>query len=120
MSEAKLPIFCVQPTLLRWLSKLAPIEIEAITLGFVVLSRRPLSPAVQQHERIHFWQYVELLFVLFPVVYLFDFLFLLARHRDGKKAYLGIRMEQEAYAHMYEQDYCQKRRAYAWFWNYRL
>ena len=120
MKLPNFPIFVVQPKLVRLLSSVAPIDIEAITLGFLVLSRRPLNQEVERHERIHFQQYVELCFVFFPAVYLFDFLWLYLRYRDAKQAYMGIRMEREAYEYMKVEGYCQHRQKYAWFWQYRL
>ena len=52
-----------------WLSYVAPIDINAITLGPVVISRDEMSEQTKRHETIHFQQYLELLFVGFVVLY---------------------------------------------------
>ena len=42
-----------------WLSKITPIEINAITLFFFVFSRGELSDRTKRHETIHFQQFLE-------------------------------------------------------------
>ena len=116
----KWPLFLVMPRLVRILSWFAPIDIEAITLGWVVLSRRPLSEAVQRHERIHYLQYRELLFVFFLFVYLWDYCRAWKRYGCRKYAYHRIRLEQEAYTYMYEEGYCLRRQGFAWFRNHSV
>ena len=53
IEESKIPIF---------LSKIAPIEISAITLGFIVIARSKLDKQTKRHETIHFQQYLETYF----------------------------------------------------------
>ncbi len=52
----KKPIFIENSKIPVWLSKLAPIEISAITLGPIVLSRGKISEKTKLHETIHFMQ----------------------------------------------------------------
>jgi len=92
------------------LSYLAPIEIEAITLGPIVISRNQISEVTKNHEAIHFQQYLETLFLGFLLVYLWDGLI-----KDGRKAYFSIRAEQEAYRHQQNLTYLHTaRRRWAW------
>ena len=94
---------------------LAPIEIEAITLGPIVISRDKIGQVTKNHEAIHFQQYLETLFIGFLLVYLWDWLMGLFKYRDGHKAYLSIRAEQEAYRHQQDLTYLQTgRRRWAW------
>ena len=41
-----------------WLSYIAPIDIGAITLGPIVISRHEMSEATKRHETIHYQQYL--------------------------------------------------------------
>ena len=63
------PLFIENSKIPVWLSYLAPIDIGAITLGPVVISRGEMSEQTKRHETIHFQQYLELAFVGFLVMY---------------------------------------------------
>ena len=63
------PIFIENNRLPIWLSKIAPIEIGAITLGFVVICRGVMDEETRIHETIHFQQFLETLFVGFLLLY---------------------------------------------------
>ena len=79
-----------------WLSKISPIDIGAITLGPVVISRDTMTEATKRHETIHWQQYIELGIVGFIVLYFAYWFFGLVKYRDGAKAYMQIPFEQEA------------------------
>ena len=98
------------------LSKFAPIEIYAITLGPWVFCRGELPESTKRHETIHYLQYKELWFVGFLFVYLFDFLWAAVLSRKGftREAYLSIRFEQEAWNCDEIEDYLTYREPYAW------
>lgn len=66
------------------------------------------------HEKIHFRQQIEMMFVLFYLVYLFNFLINLIRYRNWKKAYREIIFEREAYSNESDFEYLHKRRC----WNF--
>ena len=108
------PFFWVTPKLIGVLNLFIPINIEAITLGPVVLSRTDLPKEIVCHERIHYLQYKELFFVGFLMLYLWDFLRGYVVYRSWNIAYQRIRFEQEAYTFMYQEDYCKHRERYAW------
>lgn len=98
------------------LSKLSPIEINAITLGPFVFSRHTLSERIKRHETIHYYQYKELFFIGFLLIYLFDYLWAAVLSRKGfsRESYLSIRFEQEAYSCDGIEDYLSKRKPFAW------
>jgi len=91
-----------------------------------------LQQRLIHHEKIHFYQYKELLVVGFLFVYLFDWVHGLIKYRNFTKAFMRIRMEQEAYEHQskfffrhehanilsYKPeeyiDYCDRREKFAW------
>ena len=91
------PIYIENSRILAWLSYLAPIKIQAITLGVIVISRNEMSEVTKNHETIHFQQYLETLFLGFLILYFWDWFIGLVKYKDDQKAYLSIRAEQEAY-----------------------
>jgi len=97
-----------------WLSKLAPIEINAITLFCFVFSRGEISERTKRHETIHFQQYLETLVVGFLVIYLLDYLCRLVAYRDGARAYRMICFEQEAYQYDDRLAYLERRKRFNW------
>tara|TARA_B100000131_G_scaffold294830_1_gene311319 strand:- start:6 stop:383 length:378 start_codon:yes stop_codon:yes gene_type:complete len=112
----KFPIFIENSKIPVWLSKIAPINISAITLGPIVLSRGVLSERVKRHETIHFMQYKELYFVGFLLIYLYDYLYAAVIKKKGfsRESYLAIRFEQEAYDNDHNVDYLKNRKKYHW------
>ena len=117
----KKPIFIENSRIPVWLSKLTPIEINAITLGPIVLSRGKISKKTKLHETIHFIQYKELFWIGFLLIYFYDFLFSAIVRRKGftRESYLAIRFEQEAHHCDDYEDYLENREPYAWK-NYEL
>lgn len=66
------------------------------------------------HERIHTAQMRELLFVLFYVFYLFEYIVRLFQYRfDSDKAYRNISFEREAYANERYLIYLDERKFFA-------
>tara|TARA_B100001059_G_scaffold91471_1_gene90387 strand:+ start:881 stop:1258 length:378 start_codon:yes stop_codon:yes gene_type:complete len=112
----KFPIFVENSKIPVWLSKVAPININAITLGPIVLSRGTLSERVKRHETIHFMQYKELFFIGFLLIYLYDYLYaaLIKKKGFSRESYLAIRFEQEAYGNDHDLRYLEKRQKNTW------
>ena len=67
-----------------------------------------------RHEKIHFWQQVELLFVGQWILYLLFYLFNLIRYQSHQKAYRLIPFEKEAYNNDGDLNYLQNRKPFAW------
>lgn len=99
------------PTLL---SKVAPIEIGAITLFPFVFSRGEMSEETKRHETIHFQQYLETGIVGFLILYLWDYMISLTKGVKGSEAYRNIRAEVEAWENDSKEDYLQTRKRWAW------
>lgn len=112
----KFPIFVENSKIPVWLSKFAPINIWAITLGPVVICRGTLSKKTKRHETIHYLQYKELWFIGFLLIYLWDFLFSAIFRGKGfsRSSYLSIRFEQEAWNNDEDIEYLEKREKFAW------
>tara|TARA_Y100000034_G_scaffold88838_1_gene106714 strand:+ start:2288 stop:2638 length:351 start_codon:yes stop_codon:yes gene_type:complete len=109
------PWFFENSKLPVWLSYISPINIGAITLGPIVISRNEMSESTKRHETIHYQQYIELLFVGFWPLYLFYWARNMAKGLDGSVAYKYIPFELEAYAHDEDPEYLQNRKRYAWW-----
>jgi hypothetical protein len=82
----------------------------AICLFGLVFAVRPLSEVEYNHERIHAAQQQELLYLPFFLWYVTEWLVLLLKYRDSKKAYFNIRFEKEAYNHQKDLQYLKKRK----------
>lgn len=110
------PFFFEHSKVPVWLSKLAPIEINAITLFCFVFSREEISERTKRHETIHFQQYLETAIVGFLLIYLFDYLWASLVRCKGftRDSYLSIRFEQEAHSNDDYINYLDTRARYAW------
>ena len=102
-----------------WLSKIAPIEINAISFACFVFCRGKLSGTTRQHETTHFQQQLELLFVFQWILYGLFYLYGLLKYRNGEKAYYQIPFEQEAYDNESDVNYLSNRKRYSW-WSYKV
>ena len=108
------PIFIENSKVPVWLSYLSPIDIGAITLGPLVLSRGLISEVTKTHETIHWQQYIDLAIIGFPILYLVYWLAGLIKYKDGSKAYYQIPFEQEAYNNEENRYYFIARKRWAW------
>jgi hypothetical protein len=108
------PIFVEDSKIPVWLSKIAPIEINAITLGIIVFGRSSLPEHVRRHETIHFQQFLETLFIPFVLIYFYDYIKNYFLHRNGQIAYRNIRAEKEAYLNAGTVGYLNERQRYKW------
>lgn len=114
------PIMIENSRIPVWLSYLAPIKIGAITLGFIVISRDTMSEQTRRHETIHYQQYLDLLFIGFILLYLWDWVVGLFIHKSGNIAYYCIRAEQEAYVNDHNVDYLSERKRWSWLFDYKV
>jgi hypothetical protein len=72
------------------------------------------QPRLLRHEKIHFRQQIELLFIIHWLLY---GLFYLISRLNGQRHYIAYRynpFEIEAYQHDADVDYLNRRRAFAW------
>jgi len=97
-----------------WLSKVAPIEIGAISLFGFIFCRGELSKTQRRHETIHFHQQIELLFVGFFLLYGMFWLIQLLRYKDSKRAYYENPFEREAYTNQRKYTFLEKRPLWNW------
>jgi len=83
---------------------------------FMLFKRAALKkePLLINHEKIHFYQQLELLVLPFYVLYLINYIINLIRFKDHSRAYFNICFEKEAYANDRNINYLKKRRPYSW------
>ena len=62
------------------------------------------------HEKIHLRQQLELLIIPFYIIYLLNYLYLLAVHQEHKQAYRGIIFEKEAFNYENDFNYLKRRK----------
>lgn len=86
---------------------------------FIVLRDKELADSARliNHEKIHFKQQLELLFVGQWILYVVFYFRNLIKYKDHHKAYMLIPFEKEAYANDRNMNYLKNRRAFAW-WKY--
>lgn len=108
------PIMIENSKIPVWLSKLAPININAISFGPFVICRGKLSEGTKRHETIHFWQQIELLFVFQWILY--ALFYVIGRFTQGswKMAYYCNPFEVEAYENQDDESYLENRKWWSW------
>ena len=130
------PIFIEDSRVPGWLSKIAPLNIGAITIFFLVFSKGKINETTKRHETIHFQQTLEMFVVGLILLYVWDWLHGLIKYRNnwdeardlkgkrytslGNKAYYRIRAEQEAYACQRFEHYLSNRKRYRWIMRYKV
>jgi len=81
----------------------------------IVREKRLLeSKTLVNHETIHFFQAMYLLFVGFWFLYLFYYFANLVKYRNARQAYLNIPFEREAYTNEKDLKYLLKRKPFEW------
>ena len=115
----KFPLFFENSKIPVWLSKLAPIEINALSFFIFVFSRGEMDERVRRHEAIHYKQQVEMLFIFQWIMYAYFHLNGLFSGLSGKDAYYVNPFELEAYDNDEKENYLNERKAYAWikYWK---
>lgn len=73
-----------------------------------------IGEKTMNHERIHTAQMKEMLYVLFYLVYVLEWLVRLVLCWNAKKAYRSISFEKEAYENESNEEYLKMRYWFAW------
>ena len=97
-----------------WLSYISPIDVHAISLGPFVFCREKLSESVRIHESIHFWQQLELAFVIQWILYAIFYVVGRITQGSWKMAYYCNPFEVEAYENQDDKDYLKNRKPWSW------
>ena len=94
-------------------------RVEGITLyPFIILRKEIKGTAAEvyviNHERIHIAQQAELLVLPFMAIYICEYMWGRIRGLTQDESYRGIRFEREAYYHMYDLRYLDRRKFLAY------
>lgn len=110
----KLPVFFENSKVPNHISKVSPVEIDAISIGLVVFSAGEINEITRRHETIHYRQWVELGFIGFAVLYPLFYLINRIKGMSGPQAYREIPFEVEAYSNDSDPNYLEFRKPYSW------
>jgi hypothetical protein len=85
---------------------------------FVILKNKndKQNVVLMNHERIHLQQQLELLIVLFFILYLIEFFARLIQYKKSNLAYKNISFEREAYSNEKDLYYLKQRPFCSWYW----
>lgn len=102
----------ISPAFIKYFT---PKKISGITIfPFIILEKNHLKEdkTFINHEMIHIYQQMELLFFLFIIIYYTEFLILLIKYKNIQEAYRNISFEREAYENESNYEYLKTRK---WF-----
>lgn len=108
------PIFVENSKVPVFLSYFGPIDTWAISLGIFVFCRGEINETTRLHETIHYYQWRELGFIFFPILYGWYYMLNRIEGMDGPEAYYNIPFEKEAYRHQNTEGYLENRPFLAW------
>lgn len=100
-----------------------PKGFTAINLFGIIIARKEygnLSRKEINHEKIHSFQIKELLWIIFYLLYFFEWLFRIVQYRNPLKAYYNISFEREAYSNDGNMSYLKNRSPYSFINYYKL
>jgi|TARA_R110000824_G_scaffold196366_1_gene379555 hypothetical protein len=102
--------------IVRFLSKLGILGIRPIAISFgpFVFLKNKRNPVMENHEAVHFFQQLELLFVFQWILYALFYLIGLIKHRGRAKAYYSNPFEKEAYEKQGNMNYLETREWFSW------
>ena len=113
-------MYCLRPFVFEnsfvpgLLSKVSPLNINAVSFAWFVWCRRKITDRTLRHETIHFYQQVEMLFALQWLLYGIFYLVGRFKHGSWVEAYFKNPFEQEAYDNEGNEDYFKERKYWAW------
>lgn len=114
VEQVKLPIVYEHSRVPGWVSKVAPLDAWAVSIGPFIFCKEEIDERTLTHETIHYRQQRELLFVFQWLLYGLFFLVGLVRWGDAYKAYRNNPFEHEAYDCQHRDDYLDERPWFAW------
>jgi hypothetical protein len=88
--------------------------ITALSFGPFIFLKHKRNPVLENHETIHFFQQLELLFVFQWLLYAVFYVAGLIRYRDRQTAYYSNPFEKEAYTNQRDMNYIEERPWFNW------
>lgn len=110
------PIVFEDSLIVRILSALHLLGVRIIALSFgpFIFLKNKRNPLMENHETIHFFQQLELLFVFQWLLYGIFYLVGLVKHRSRSLAYYSNPFEKEAYENQGDMNYLERRPWFNW------
>lgn len=108
------PLFIKNSCIPDILERVIPMDIQAVTIFFLVFCRGTPSERIRRHETIHFQQYLETLVIGFFIIYAWDYIQGRRAGLDGWDTYLNLRAEREAWENDRVPGYLAVRKRWAW------
>ena len=102
---------------------LPPGKFTAINIFGIIFARneyRDLSKYELNHEKIHSYQMLELLGIVFYILYVTEWLIRLIQYKDRILAYRNISFEREAYTNDKDLNYLSRRTLFSFVRYYRI
>ena len=96
------------------LSRVSPLNINAVSFAWFVFCRGKITERLKRHETIHFYQQVEMLFILQWLLYGIFYVIGRFRYDSWAEAYFKNPFEQEAYNNESNENYFKERNYWAW------
>ena len=110
------PWFFEHSKVTKLFSKLYGFEVNAINIWFLVFGKAEISDSTRRHEKTHYIQQWEMLFVGQWIAYAYYYFKGWILTKDRKQAYRDNPFEREARAFGAEEEKFETRR----FWNWRF
>jgi len=110
------PWFFEHSKVTKLFSKLYGFEVNAINIWFLVFGKAEISDSTRRHEKTHYIQQWEMLFVGQWLAYAYYYFKGWILTKDRKQAYRDNPFEREARAFGAEEEKFETRR----FWNWRF
>jgi hypothetical protein len=89
-------------------------DVNAMTVGPFVFCKPGIKETTRNHERIHYQQNIETLFVGLLVIYTYDYIKGLLCGKNSYDSYMSTRSEIEAYDNENNLKYLSQRKRYQW------
>lgn len=109
----KLPIIIESPKLLRILSPYSKTVVGKSLFIFIIVADKTKTSVIN-HEKIHYRQQVEMLFLPMWLAYAWFYIAGRIAGEDHRTAYRNVPFEREAYEHERNSKYLQNRRFLSW------
>lgn len=109
-----MPFYIYSNWICDLVSKINGFKVDGIEfIPFIIILRKGASEQLKNHETIHFKQQLECLFLVWYMIYLFNYLILRLKYKHYE-AYKKICFEKEAYGNQNKKNYLKTRKLWNW------
>ena len=92
-------------------------DVNAMTVGPFVFCKPGVEETTRNHEKIHYQQNIETIFIGMIFIYTYDYIKALISGKDSYDAYMSTRAEIEAYDNENNLEYLSQRKRYQWIFT---